>query len=288
MSERLTPEEVARLDPFGVRKISATEKLKELLIESKTSEPEIIIQEKNEWRRVLGISIEVQPLPPFVTKEVMRNLKRFGLELRFIPALELNPLTLKKKGVSEFLQELTRRYPNWRPYESLGDKEKSDYTVVRNLREWHWEAMGNGKMDFPNLPGFWVAVETLEKPASGKKYPHSLLTDRLGFSDRFNVSCKDVTEAIDRKKQSILAEIGLSNRADIRLLEVLEWNLLANREGWGENTNNNEWINTRYHESDGFSHLGLDGFADGGAEDFRTDIPTGFRVAVVVPTLKKC
>jgi len=80
-SIKLSPEEVARLDPFGVRKIPASEELKELLAEGKPRESEvkrsrIFIQERNKWRVILGSVAEVKPLPPFVTKEVVRNLEK--------------------------------------------------------------------------------------------------------------------------------------------------------------------------------------------------------------------
>ncbi len=291
MTEKIPPNKVALLDPFG-KGIPASRELEELLAAGRgTGEPEaqmseIITFERNEWLKVLGSEVEVLPLPSFVIQEVMRNLERFGFELRFIPALDLDALALREKGVVVFLKELAEKYPNWKPYESLNEREKSNHTVVRNLHHWFWKQVGN--IDFPELPGQWLAVETLEKPAWGREFPRSPLTDRLGFSDRFNLSWDEVTRAIWNTKQSILSEIGLSGHGDIRLLEALEWNLLANREGWGK-TNSSEWTNTEYRPLDVNCHLFVGNFKYGGAAHViweRSDYSSfnfniGFRVAVV-------
>ncbi len=225
MTEKLSPDKVASLDPFKVRGIPASRELEELLAAGRgTGEPEaqmseIITFERNEWLKVLGSEIEVKRLPEGITPEVIANLKNLGLELRFIPALELDALALREKG------------------------------------------------------------------AGGGKYPHSPLTNRLGFSDRFNVSGDDVNRAIEDRKQSILSEIGLSGQADIRLLEALEWNLLANREGWGK-TNSSEWTNTRYPRR--LLHLTIGDFESGGAAYVSGKISNysfasiGFRVAVEI------
>jgi hypothetical protein len=84
-----------------------------------------------------------------------------------------------------------------------------------------------------------MAVETAEKPAWSdkcRKYPPTLVAEKLGFGDdRVNVSWNDAHTAVVREKQSILVEVGLSGHpADLRFLEALEWNLLANRQGWGK------------------------------------------------------
>jgi hypothetical protein len=78
--------------------------------------------------------------------------------------------------------------------------------------------------------------------------------------------------------------------ADLRLLEVLESNLLANREGWGK-TNGSEWTNTqlraKHRPSDPYRYIVGD-HRSGGAGYATSLIPEGslwgigFRTAVVL------
>lgn len=209
-------------------------------------------REQEAWQNVLGTRVEVKPLPDSVTPEVTSNLERIGLGLRYIPALDLGSIEyLRDKGVDKYLIELQRKYPKWKPLENLLDTERADHTVPRNLERHYWELINNGNVAFPVLPGQWIAVETVDKPLRGEKYAKTSLSERLGFQkDRFDVSWNDAHTAIEREKPRILSDIGLSRRsADIRMLEALEWNLLGNREGWGE-TNTYEWTNTEFRLSD--------------------------------------
>jgi hypothetical protein len=73
----------------------------------------------------------------------------------------------------------------------------------------------------------------------------------------------------------------------MRMLETLEWNLVANREGWGA-TNTYEWTNSEYRGSGGSGRLiagrsGLGGAAgaDWGHPSDSGD-SVGFRAAVVI------
>lgn len=141
-------------------------------------------------------------------------------------------------------------------------------------------------MDFPTLPGNWVAVETMPKPSYGDHYASSRLSEKLGFEDRFNVTWNDANEAINRQKRDILAEAGLRS-GDVRMLNAVEWNLLANREGWGQ-TNTYEWTNTEARAA-GDSYRVIVGYSDvGGAARAYWVSPEGsyeflgFRVAVVL------
>src|SRR4030042_4585802 len=186
MSEKVTllPEEVALLDPFGAREISASKTLEKLL-ENQPKEPnpeveKIIAFEKEGWQKVLGREFEIKPLPQFVTPEVRRNLEKFGFALRFIPSLDLDLESLKKNNIDEYLQKLKKSYPNWRPYESLTVNQEENHRVVRNLRRWYWERVETGEVSLPNLFGFWLAVETIKKPGQWNEYHRSLVTDRLG------------------------------------------------------------------------------------------------------------
>ena len=292
----LTPQQVANLDPFGARRARASEGLKDLLDRTPEVVPErnnalsadLEREEEAKWSEILGSSVEIKP-PPAISTETIRNLEDMGMELRFIPEIDLDIGELKRRGVSQYLKDLNSRYPNWKPYEALKDNERADHSNVRNLREWYWQQVAEGKVDAPELPGRWVAVETLQKPNWGSKYPDSPLTRELGFSDRFNVSWNDAKAAIDRIKEETLDRLGIADKADMRLLEPLEWNLLGNREGWGK-TNSYEWTTTEYRGS-GDSRRLVVGYSDsGGAAYVGWDPPgeprgrIGFRVAVVFET----
>lgn len=249
--------------------------------------PEVATSEQNAWREVLGKNVEVPPLPAVITPEVKKSLERLGFELRYIPKLDIDTVDdLKRKGEEKFLDDLQIRYPNWRRYESLSDTEREDHSVTRNLEQWFWELAKEDRMDFPSMPGNWVAVETMPKPSYGEHYAPSGVGDKLGFEDRFSVTWNDANEAIQRQKRDILSEAGLPS-GDVRMLNAVEWNLLANREGWGQ-TNTYEWTNTEA-RGGGDSYRVIVGHSDrGGAANARWRSPgdsyerIGFRVAVVL------
>ncbi len=266
------------------------EPLVDIVRSTATETSELGRRETEAWQRVLGTRVEVKPLPESVTPEVRRNLERLGFDLRYVPKIELADRdAIRRKGVDQYLKDLQRQYPNWKPYESLGDREQSDHRIPRNLREWYWELVKDGKVDMPVLPGQWLAVETVDKPSYGNKYARTAFAEKLGFrDDRFNVSWNDANNAIERQKRAVLGEVGLTGRsADIRLLETPEWNLLGNREGWGA-TDTYEWTNTEYRESGGPRRLVVGGSDYGGAANVYWAHPdysydnVGFRAAVVV------
>ena len=252
-----------------------------------TPTPEGPHNEREVWRKVLGVDVDVQPLPGFVTPEVRENLEKMGMELRFIPSLNIDSLdTLKKKDTEGYLKGLQSRYPNWKRYESLNETEQSDHSVGRNLREWYWENVKDGDINFPQLPGVWMAVETMPKPSMGESYKKTPVSEKLGLTDRFSVSWDDAQAAIQKAKRNILSEAGLSG-GDVRMLEAHEWNLLANREGWGA-TDTYEWTNTEYRGSGESGRVVVGDAGYGGAAGAGWSHPgysdgyLGFRVAVVL------
>jgi MoxR-like ATPase len=261
------------------------------LAEARQPTLEALTLEHAAWLKILGKDVEITPLPAEVTPEVTRNLEGLGFELRFIPRLDIGAIDdLKRKGEERYLDELQNRYPGWRRYESLSDTEREDHLVGRNLEEWYWRQVKDGSIDFPQVPGVWVAVETMPKPPYGGSYEKTPVTDRLGLSDRFSVSWNDAQAAIQKAKRGLLSEAGLPGSLDVRMLETLEWNLLANREGWGA-TDTYEWTNTEWHvrrEAGGsrrvlVGYSGLGGAANVvcGRPDYSDDY-VGFRVAVVL------
>ena len=249
-----------------------------------------ISHEQDAWSDVLGTNIEVPPLPSEVTPEVQRNLERLGFELRFIPKLDIGTLDeLQRNGQEEFLNDIQRRYPNWRRYETLSGEEREDHSVGRNLEEWFWGLAKDGRMEFPQLPGTWVAVETMPKPSYGDSYEKTLAGEALGLEDRFNVSWDDAHQAIETHKRELLDDMGLATSVDVRMLEAVEWNLLANREGWGT-TDTYEWTNTEARAGGDPRRVVVGASDDGGAASAPWGHPTfsggrvGFRVAVVLGT----
>ena len=228
---------------------------------------EVFQNEQDAWKKVLGIEVDIQPLPASITPEVKKNLEKMGMELRFIPSLNLGTLEdLQSQGTEKFLNDLQHRYPNW-----------------KNLPEWYWESVKDEKIDFPKLPGNWVAVETMPKPADGDRYALSKVSERLGFEDRFNITWNDIDKTINREKGNILNDVGLCS-GDARMLEAIEWNLLGKREGWGE-TNTYEWTNTKLRDFGDCVAIG-DSILGGAAHAiwFRPDRSIrrfGFRLAIV-------
>ncbi len=223
-------------------------------------------REHDAWTRVLGTEVEVKPLPEYVTPEVIKNLEKLGMGLRFIPNLNLGTLDkLKKVGEEEFLKRLEERYPNWRRYEGLDNRtEKGNHSINRNLQQWYWKQVKNKRIDFPQLEGYWVAIETIPKPPFFEKYKDSPVIDLLGVPDRLDVSPNDVVKAIKAKKSELLTQAGLPASSDVKLPEAIEWNLLANREEWGK-TNTYESTNTKYRQRGASGNLYVGSIGRGGA-----------------------
>lgn len=190
----------------------------------KEAPPGIARTEQEAWQNILGTRVEVKPLPDSVTPEVRSNLERMGFGLRYVPALDLGNIAyLRERGVNKYLAELQQKYPKWKPFESLSDRERADHTVPRNLEKGYWELVRDGKVDFPVLPGQWMGVETVERPS----YRTTPLAKRLRLQGdevfSSNHSWNRVHNAIEREKRRILGDIGLSgNPVDIRMLEALE------------------------------------------------------------------
>jgi hypothetical protein len=246
---------------------------------------ELYRTEKEAWRKILG-EIEVKPLPDSVTTGVMENSKKLGFALRFVPEIvELgNVGTIQRiGGVKEYLNNLQLKYRNLKTRESLNENEIENHSIPRHLAEFFWEEVHNETINFPE-PGQWMAVETVKKPSDGNKYAKTAFAEKLGFEDRFNVSWNELHEVIEAQKDEVLYEIGLSrNSSDIRLLEAIEYNLLANRELWG-GTDTSEWTDTRY-DNNGESCRIIVGSIDAGDVEFslpdKKHDDTGFRAVIV-------
>jgi hypothetical protein len=187
---------------------------------------ELVRREQEEWKNTLSAHVEVKPLPDSVTPEVRRNLERMGFGLRYIPALDLGNIAyLRKKGVDEYLAKLQRKYPKWKQFESLSWDALADHTIPRNLDQWFWKSVRAGEINFPVLAGQWMAVETIEKPEYGTKYPRTPFAETIRLEDdRFSASWYNVDNAFEREKPRFLSYIEVSGRSveDLRFLEAIE------------------------------------------------------------------
>lgn len=254
--------------------------------------PVEVAQEQDAWKDVLGANVEVPPLPANITPEIKRNMERLGFELRYIPKLDLGTLDdLKRKGEIQFLDDLQRRYPNWRRYETLSDTERGDHSVTRNLEQLFWGTAKNGNMEFPQSQGAWVAVESVKKPSWRESYDKTPAMEAMGLDNYFNVSAENADQAIqERFLPWFSGQTGLRvNGRDARMLTAVEWNLLANREGWGS-TNTCEWTNTKIRVGGHPRRVLVGDSGHGGAASVDwyplSDSAgyVGFRVAVVLGT----
>lgn len=248
--------------------------------------------EQEYWSGFLGVPAEVSPLPTEVTRDVVEKLKTMGMEVRSLPKLDIGTLDdLKRMGTQAFLARIEQKYPGLRVYESLSSSDRQDHSIGRLLEEWYWDLVKDGKTAFPDgyNKGSWLAVETMPKPSYGTSYDTTPLTSKLGFSDRFNVSAENADQAIRRQTASILADSGLPNNRSVRMPTAEEWNLLANREGWGS-TNTYEWTSTEARVGGAPDRVIVGNSDYGGAANASwlhpsiSDDLVGFRVAVVLGT----
>ncbi len=262
----------------------------------KNSEPapkrDMVSREQEAWKSVLGTEVKIEPVPEYLKNpQVNENLLALGMEPVYIPQLHLGtPNDLKLWGEKKFINEMSQKYfyPDWKRYEGLTKKKQVDHKISRNLNEWYWGEVKKGNVGFPELKGSWVAVETMPKPSRGKKYPDSEITKILGFPNRFSISWNEAKKAMKEKKNELLARAGLPDNYTIRLPEVIEWNLLANRFGWGK-TDSYEWTNTKHHLFEGYLVIGnsdMGGAANvlAGAGDPKVTLNfIGFRVMIDLP-----
>lgn len=225
---------------------------------------ELIAHEKKVANEILGADIEVAPLPGVLTPEKRKELADYGFELMYIPLGLINKEALGKKGdgkLENYLEELDKRCPKWRDVESLSDEEKEDLLVPRRYEKWIFEAIRDGKIDFPKS-GHWVAIEklkqaelseTLFEPSQFSRDIgiQRILTDNPNGIDipvgeaRGKTSLFTINDAIAEHKQEILEKLGLTGHADIRLPELFEANYAFNRMDLGVN-GLGEWTNSTY------------------------------------------
>ncbi|OGH10712.1 MAG: hypothetical protein A3B38_04490 [Candidatus Levybacteria bacterium RIFCSPLOWO2_01_FULL_36_13] len=236
---------VAELDPYKVREKGNEKAAKELLGPEPQPEPqpepefnpqEIIKREKNEWKKVLGgAAFDIKDLPHQIDEETFKTLEKAGFDLRYIPNLNLAGLNwLKRLGAEGFMNDRLEVYPNW-----------------KNIpEEWYWEQVKARNIDFPFLPGMWVAVENVKVPQGDQPYDVRPFADFFApYKPRRDVSWDFIYQELESKGKGKLAELGIAKDAHIRLPDFIEWNVLNQRENWDQGIKL-EWTDSSYFGKD--------------------------------------
>jgi hypothetical protein len=234
------------------------------LMESGEFKNQIEDREEEYWSEKLGVEVEVPEFPEDIDTEVVERLSEDpeNMGIRALPKLDIGTLAdLKSMGVYDFLARIQQRYPGLRVYETLNDTEKQDPAIARLPQQEYWQWIQEGRVDFPEeyAKGGWLATE---------------LTPKLTH-ERFHVSWEQVNRALSgRKNSEIVSKFGLPPDRQARMLKVGEFNLLANREGWGQ-TSTDQWLQDEYRAPGGSYRLIAGHSGNGGAARFDRYIPSG-------------
>ncbi|OGH11013.1 MAG: hypothetical protein A3B38_02360 [Candidatus Levybacteria bacterium RIFCSPLOWO2_01_FULL_36_13] len=246
----LRADEVADLDPYNVRGKPVQQAAEDLLGDEPENglegafnyvqETTLVVNEKLAWERVFGLRPEIGPLPPYFTHEMKEKLEENGFNFIYIPHLELEN-GWRGLSTAGYLSALQRDYPNWKALEYLPDIDRDNPNVPKNLSQTFWDDVERGNIPFPQLPGKWIAVEHRDG---------SFMEDHLGINFYNSDDWSEILSGITMKQQKALEELDLWGfRAHIRLPEAIEWNLLANRFGWGS-PGEWDWTSTETNENE--------------------------------------
>lgn len=200
-------------------------------------EKELLESEEKAWFDVLGRELAIPPLSLFIPLEVIRSMEEMGFEIVYIPGFDiLNFTHLKRSGAENFIGMLQKIFPKWRRYETLTPQQKTDFSTTKNLGIWFWEAIEFNAITYPKLPGAWVAIEKEPIRFSREQQSVTPTLKALEFDSYYNHSVQDVEQAIEQNFVPwFLEQTGLeAHDVDVRMLTAVEWNLLANRFGWGK------------------------------------------------------
>jgi len=229
-------------------------------------------REKAAWGKVLGIPETQVVLPELSTDITAEMLLKFENDpehvgIRAFPKLEIGTLDdLKALGVDAFLENIEKKYSGLRVYESLDDGDKLDHMIGRLPQKWYWDKVKDETISFPEgyNKGNWLVVEVMPKPAQGNSYDKTMISDELGYTERFHVSWEAAHQHISTHKPAILLKLRLPANREVRRLKVEEFNMLANREGLGA-TNTYEWTEDEYRGSGSSGRLIIGSSLGGGA-----------------------
>lgn len=190
----------------------------------------LINREKDAWKEVLGVEVEVPPLPSFLDDGVINGFRHLGFEIRYIPGIKG-----KKHDYSDDDKNPFEGYPNWKPVDlSSGSQQQ--------FKNFPSEAIRHSQFLIParEWGGYWVAVETIPKPNWDEHYQDTLLLKGVA---RENVLIPEIRKVLKKIRVKISGVVNIPDNATLRLPALFEWNLLGNREGWGDTTSS-EWTDT--------------------------------------------
>jgi hypothetical protein len=239
-------------------------------------------QEAEAWKKLLGIDVDIPPLPDYVTFPLYRDLEKNDMQVMYIPNL-LYPTNLLMSGprsVQNFVEGTQKKYPKLQQL----DKGYWDYVKRKHIEN-----------PDPHRPGRWVAVETGDKPSDlNSPYPTQLArVPDMRYNTSFYAYTRSSTTLPEMwrnmRETSEVSRTGiLPPKLPPQALFVpptaLEANLLFNR-GLGKgNPQVYEWTGTHYKgEGDDIYAIATNG-TDIIAKDPRngyTDV--GFRLCLSLP-----
>ncbi len=227
-------------------------------------------EEIDAWKRVLGTETEVPSPPEWLDQKTRENLKHLGFEIHWEPGWTAGLDDFPALRDIEHLSSAELRdplIPRWLPKKFLDTmanarrleqrtvltvkellKGKRTMQSTREIRKNVLREIGDIS-EYPHHSemGNWVAVERIPKPNQGDNYEDTPLEHMMAFTEnRFGRFSRDeIQDWIAGHENKVLESAGLTNdRAEIRLLPAISYNLFANRFGWGA-TNSNEWVSTR-------------------------------------------
>lgn len=246
-------DEVADLDPYNVRtspqEVAAEELLKvkqekrrrkskpkEEKEEQTDLESQYREREKKDWKKVLGIDIDIKPFPvdekgnQIITQNFLDELKSLDMALIYMPDINTRLSSLSYRQGRSIPKFLNSYFPNWKPIEELTDQQAQVASNYRNVNKDTWEEVGKGNIDEPNLPGQWMAIELNPDTSWTYNSYRAPLNRILGVSNR--VSTFNEAEKIIKDASMELFDVYLKipeDSAEFRLPNFLETNLYLNR-----------------------------------------------------------
>lgn len=204
---------------------------------------EIINSERLAWAQVLGRAVAIPPAPADYSETTIQDLSKIGLEVRALPQINLaNQKVLDtEESVRAHMRSLEKNYPKWKNPEQFSWVDRENPQACVGLSLDYWNLVKENRLVPPVISPVWLAVE---------KFPGSLkcpgFTPRRGFIESW-----ESIGALIEEYQELLHEItGLPEHTSFRILDIQEWNLLANRDKWSKKPAS-EWTRTRYIDGDG-------------------------------------
>ena len=236
---------------------------------------EIQERERESLRAFFGSDIDVPSVPGSVTMEQYEQWKEMGLELHYMPDMEMSE---------------NKNYPGWKK------KPTSNINLFNAVKDKKEKLAA----DTLKLPGAWVVVDAREKPQyqnGNQVYANDPLKDVIEelrkqkviggtkAGSRFEISWDELHKPEVKAK---FAEILGTTPDQLRLPRAIEWNFLGNAhyQKWGD-TNTWEWFEDSYQGSGRLAGGGSDygglSRVDWAAPD-RRGAYCGFRPLIVIPS----